>query len=65
MKRYLCAASTPNEYILIGIRALTEKGIQRKVRFLAKYANIEVEDRFGNNRYVDRFPEYLNPLRIY
>lgn len=64
IKRYLCSASTKNEYLLIGIWAFTEKGIQRKVNKLAKWG-IEIEDRFGNNRFVDKFPEYLSPLHIY
>jgi len=64
IKRYLCSASTRTEYILIGIWAFTEKGIQHKINKLAK-RGIEIEDRFGNNRYVEKFPEYLSLIHIY
>lgn len=64
IKRFVCAASTPTEYTLIGIWAFTEKGIRRKLHRLAQ-CGIEYEPLWSNARYVDKFPSYLDPRRIY
>ncbi len=65
MKRYVCAVSTQKEYTLIGVIAFTEKGIFRKLKRVCKRNAYELEDRFGNNRFVPKFPDYLSILDIY
>lgn len=64
IKRFVCTMSTSKEYCLIGIWAFSYSGIKRKIRRLQKQG-YELETRFENCRFVNRFPEYLSKYYIF
>ena len=64
IKRFVCAMSTPKEYCLIGIWAFSYNGIKRKIKKLQKQG-YEIETRFGNQRFVKKFPKYLSSSYIF
>lgn len=65
LKKYVCAVNREDGYNLIGVVAFTEKGIERKLDKLHNKYGWGIETRFGNNRYVTHFPNYLSPMNIY
>jgi len=64
IKRFVCAMSTPKEYCLVGIWAFSYSGIKRKIKKLQKQG-YEIETRFENCRFVNKFPKYLSRFNIY
>lgn len=64
IKRFVCTVSTTKEYTLIGIWSFTYSGIKRKIKRLQKQG-YEIETRFGNCRFVNKFPKYLSRFNIY
>jgi len=64
IKRFVCTMSTPKEYCFVGIWAFSYSGIKRKIRRLQKQG-CEIETRFGNQRFVKRFPKYLSSSYIF
>ena len=58
IKRYLFAVSTKTEYTLLGVRGFSDKHVKRKLEKLIKYGVIELDERFGVDREVSKFPSY-------
>ena len=65
VKKYVITLETPPshryDYILYGVYGFSDKQIQKKIKNLVSMG-YGIEDRFGNNRPVTKFPRYLDNI---